>query len=116
MKTFKTGTIRSKFKLLHATRSAQAAMMMLPAGGTSDESPSNEHASSEQWVFILAGLASIRIGKSKRALRTVRIGRGMLLLIEKGELHQIKNIGRGPLRFLNLYVPPAYDSSGEPIS
>jgi oxalate decarboxylase/phosphoglucose isomerase-like protein (cupin superfamily) len=36
------------------------------------------------------------------------------LVIEKGELHQIKNSGRRPLVTINWYVPPAYDAGGEP--
>ena len=40
---------------------------------------------------------------------------GVLLLIEKGDEHEILNTGRTPLRTLNIYVPPAYDRRGEPL-
>jgi mannose-6-phosphate isomerase-like protein (cupin superfamily) len=36
-----------------------------------------------------------------------------LLVIERGERHQIKNTGRRQLATLNIYVPPAYTGDGE---
>ena len=36
----------------------------------------------------------------------------MLILIERGEKHEIRNNGRSLLRTLNFYVPPAYTKSG----
>jgi hypothetical protein len=38
-----------------------------------------------------------------------------LLLIERGDMHEIRNTGRGPLRTLNVYVPPAYTEQGEEL-
>ena len=35
--------------------------------------------------------------------------------IEKGEPHQITNTGTLPLVTLNVYAPPAYDRSGDPL-
>lgn len=40
---------------------------------------------------------------------------GTLILIERGDTHEIRNTGRGPLRTLNVYLPPAYTKSGEPL-
>jgi oxalate decarboxylase/phosphoglucose isomerase-like protein (cupin superfamily) len=40
---------------------------------------------------------------------------GTLLLIERRDKHEIKNTGRGPLRTLNVYVPPAYTKSGDEL-
>jgi oxalate decarboxylase/phosphoglucose isomerase-like protein (cupin superfamily) len=37
------------------------------------------------------------------------------MLIECGDEHEIKNTGRGPLRTLNVYVPPAYTKSGDEL-
>jgi hypothetical protein len=37
------------------------------------------------------------------------------MLIERGDRHQIKNTGRALLRTLNVYVPPAYDNSGDEL-
>jgi mannose-6-phosphate isomerase-like protein (cupin superfamily) len=113
MKHLKTNG-RGKFDVLHQSRSAQAAMMTLRPGGTSDEDVSNEHAASEQWVFVISGSGEVVVGKSKSALQRAKIRDGSLLLIEKGELHQIKNTGRRQLVTLNFYVPPAYDAQGDP--
>jgi oxalate decarboxylase/phosphoglucose isomerase-like protein (cupin superfamily) len=113
MKHLKTNS-RAKFDLLHQTRSAQAAMMTLRPGGTSDAEPGNEHPSSEQWLFVLSGSGEAFVGKSRSSLRRIKISEGSLLLIEKGELHQITNVGRRVLKTLNFYMPPAYDSKGNP--
>jgi mannose-6-phosphate isomerase-like protein (cupin superfamily) len=40
---------------------------------------------------------------------------GTLLLIERGTPHEIRNTGRTPLNTLNLYVPPAYTATGDPL-
>jgi mannose-6-phosphate isomerase-like protein (cupin superfamily) len=116
MKHLKTGKKRGKFDLLTNTRNLQAAMMTLRPGGTSDDEPSNEHASSEQWLFVLSGSGEARIGKRRGQLRRVKIEENSLLVIEKGELHQIRNTGKKSLRTINFYAPPAYDADGEPIS
>jgi mannose-6-phosphate isomerase-like protein (cupin superfamily) len=115
MKHIKTGSKRGKFNLLVASRGAQAAMMTLQPGATSDDEPSNEHTASEQWLHVIEGRGEVRVGKSKKALRTIKFQKYSLLVIEKGELHQVTNTGRKPLITFNLYVPPAYDGEGEPL-
>jgi mannose-6-phosphate isomerase-like protein (cupin superfamily) len=115
MKHVKTGTKRGEFELLKTTRHLQAAMMTLRPGGMSDDEPSNEHGSSEQWLFVISGSGEAVIGKKRGQLRRVKIGENSLLLIEKGELHQIKNTGRRNLRTINFYAPPAYNDQGEPF-
>lgn len=115
MQHIPTGKSRGLFDLLARTRSAQAAMMTLKSGGVSEAEPGNEHSTSEQWLFVVSGTGEARIGKAKSRLKRVTIKENSLLLIEKGELHQIRNTGRRPLVTLNLYVPPAYDANGEPL-
>lgn len=115
MRHIKTGLKRREFDLLVATRGAQAAKMTLRPGATSDENASNEHPQSEQWLFVVSGNGEALIGKRRGALRRVRISRNSLLVIEKGELHQIKNTGRRALVTINVYIPPAYDADGEPL-
>lgn len=100
---------RDDFEPLHATGSSQAAMMTLPPGESSSEGSSNEHAWSEQWLYVVAGEGEAR-GKKRIKLRP-----GSLLLIEKGEAHEIVNTGDLPLVTLNIYAPPAYDDDGEPL-
>jgi mannose-6-phosphate isomerase-like protein (cupin superfamily) len=108
MKHFKTGSHRSFFKVLHATRSAQAAMMVLQPGQATGEEPENEHPWAEQWLFVISGAGRANVGNSRLALRE-----NSLLLIEKGEPHQVLNTGRRPLVTLNLYAPPAYTQDGD---
>jgi len=100
--------------MLHGTANVQAAMMTLRPGGETEEQPENEHPRSEQWVFVLAGSGEAIVGKERGSTRRVKIGENSLLLIEKGELHQIRNTGRKNMRTINFYAPPAYDETGEP--
>ena len=57
---------------------------------------------------MLAG-RGVAIGRARR----VALKRGTLLLVEKGNLHEIRNLGTTPLKTLNFYVPPAYDRAGD---
>jgi mannose-6-phosphate isomerase-like protein (cupin superfamily) len=115
MKHVKTGKKRGKFDLLAHTRATQAAMMTLRPGGASDDEPSNEHSGSEQWLFVVSGSGEAKIGKRRGQLRRIKRETGSLLIIEKGELHQIINTSKRSLRTINFYVPPAYDAEGEPV-
>ena len=62
---------------------------------------------------MIAGTGEAVIGR-RGAVRRVKLQANSLLLIEKAELHQIKNTGRRSLVTINFYVPPAYDAKGEP--
>jgi mannose-6-phosphate isomerase-like protein (cupin superfamily) len=108
MKHFDTRAHRSFFKVLTSTRSAQAAMMTLRPGQSSSDEPENEHPRSEQWLYVIAGT-----GRAIMKRKRVALKEGSLLLIEKGEPHQITNTGRSALTTLNFYAPPAYTQSGE---
>ena len=111
MKHLRTSKRAGKFEVLAATRMAQAAVMVLKPGDTSDHSISNEHPRSEQWLLVISGAGRATASRSGKR-RSVRLGPGSLLVIERNELHQIVNAGRTPLRTINLYVPPAYDPRG----
>ena len=108
MRHIKTGTKRSSFSVLHATHNAEAAMMTLRPGQSTSDEPENEHPRCEQWLFVLSGT-----GRAKGANRRVALKPNSLLLIEKGEPHQITNTGRTPLVTLNFYCPPAYTKAGD---
>ncbi len=113
MKHFKT-TKRDAFEVLHETGTSQAAMMTLAPGESSSESSTNEHAWAEQWLYVVSGEGMVRDG-SPRGKQRVKLAPGSLLLIEKGEPHEIENTGSVPLVTLNIYAPPAYDDDGEPL-
>jgi mannose-6-phosphate isomerase-like protein (cupin superfamily) len=111
MKVVQTKRARRRaFSVLHRTRSSQAATMTLAPGATSSESSSNEHAWAEQWLYVVAGHGTARIGK-----RSVKLAPGTLVLIEKREPHVIRASTRSRLVTINIYVPPAYSASGEPL-
>ena len=111
MKSFQTTRVRRRaFSVLGKTRSSQAATMTLAPDAESDESSANEHAWAEQWLYVVSGTGTARVGR-----RTVHLKAGSLLLIEKREPHKIRAGRRSRLVTVNIYVPPAYGSDGEPL-
>lgn len=44
-----------------------------------------------------------------------QLKRGAVILIERGETHEIRATGTTPLRTLTFYVPPAYAKDGETL-
>jgi mannose-6-phosphate isomerase-like protein (cupin superfamily) len=107
MKHIPTGNVRAFFKVLASTASSQAAIMVLRPGQSTGE-VQNEHPRSEQWLFVVSGSGKATVGKRRVALRE-----NSLLLIEKGEAHQVVNTGNRTLTTINFYAPPAYTKDGE---
>jgi len=101
MKTFEV-TGKRAWKVLGGTSRSQAAEMVIQPGD-SEGGPDNRHPKSDQWLWILSGQGEALIEGKRLPLKA-----GMLLLIEKGERHQIRATGRTPLRTFNIYSPPAY--------
>jgi len=97
------------FRVAITGRSSQAAEMVLPPG-ESEGGPGNRHRGADQWLFVIAGTGVAIVGKRKHPLRA-----GVLVLIEHGDEHEVRNTGRGLLKTLNVYVPPAYDAKGDPL-
>lgn len=97
------------FRITLGNHRSQSAEMTL-APGDSVGGPDNRHRGSDQWLFVVSGT-----GKAIVNGRTSQIRKGTLLLIERGEWHEIRCSGRAPLRTLNFYVPPAYDANEEPL-
>jgi mannose-6-phosphate isomerase-like protein (cupin superfamily) len=110
MKLIATPAHRGGFEPLHATPTSQAAMMTLQPRESTSPRPDNEHAWAEQWLFVVQGEGTAKAKGKKLALRP-----GSLLVIEKGEPHQITNTGTMPLVTLSFYAPPAYDKKGDPL-
>ncbi|MFO0965957.1 MAG: cupin domain-containing protein [Gemmataceae bacterium] len=107
MRHIKTAGKRSGFQVLFSTRSAQAASMTLRSGEVSGEF-GDEHPWAEQWLYVVSGSGRARVEK-----RRVPLEEGSLLLIAKGEKHQIENTGRKPLVTMSFYTPTAYTQEGE---
>lgn len=97
------------FKVVLGNDHSQAAQMTL-APGDSEGGPDNCHRGADQWLFVVAGSGEAIVNRKKHELRP-----GTLLLIERGDAHEIKNTGRTPLKTLNIYVPPAYTADGDEL-
>jgi mannose-6-phosphate isomerase-like protein (cupin superfamily) len=102
--------LRSDFKIALQNDHAQAAEMVLKPGGT-EGGPDNSHRGSDQWLFVVEGTGAAIVDGKRVPLRA-----GTLLLIERGETHEIRNSGDEPLRTVNFYIPPAYTEDGDPLS
>src|ERR1700704_1340464 len=97
------------FRVALGNDRSQAAEMVL-AAGESEGGPDNQHRGADQWLYVLAGTGMAIVNGKRYPLKA-----GTLMLIEAGDTHQIQNTGRGALRTLNLYVPPAYAEDGEEL-
>ena len=84
---------------------------MVLAPGDAEGGADNRHRGADQWLFVLSGSGEALVGRKRHKLRA-----GSLVLIERKEKHQVSNTGRGLLRTLNFYVPPAYRKDGNPRS
>jgi mannose-6-phosphate isomerase-like protein (cupin superfamily) len=97
------------FRVMLANQRSQAAQMTLGPGETEGGSD-NRHRGADQWLFVVAG-SGVAIVAGER----IELRRGTLVLIERGQTHEIRNTGYGPLKMLNVYVPPAYTATGEEL-
>lgn len=97
------------FRVSIANRRAQAAEMVIKRGD-SEGGPDNRHRGADQWLFVVSGRGTATING-----RNVPLREGSLVLIEKGDTHEIRNTRRGLLKTLTLYVPPAYTRKGDEL-
>jgi mannose-6-phosphate isomerase-like protein (cupin superfamily) len=88
---------------------SQSAQMVLPPGA-SEGGPGNRHRGADQWLYVVSGTGLAVIGGRQHRLRP-----GTIVLIERGDTHEIRNTGKQDLKTLNIYVPPAYDGEGEEL-
>ncbi|MBD3379791.1 MAG: cupin domain-containing protein [Candidatus Omnitrophica bacterium] len=101
MQRYTTET-RKEWEVLGGSERSQAALMTVAPGG-SVGGPDNRHEDSDQWLLVLEGTGEAIVGGKRTEL-----SKGVLVLVEAGESHEIKNTGDGPLRTLDLYAPPEY--------
>ena len=98
------------FRVLFSNRHAQAAQMTLKPGGC-EGGPDNQHRGADQWLYVVAG-EGVAIVEGRR----IKLREGSLLLIQRGEKHEVLNTGNAMLKTLNFYNPPAYTSEGDELS
>ncbi len=101
--------LKDGFDPVCSIRGVQAAQMVL-SPGTSTGGDGNRHAGADQWLFVVSGTGLAIVNNKEQALRA-----GSLLVIERGEEHEIQCSGAQPLRTVNFYSPPAYDVNGNPL-
>jgi mannose-6-phosphate isomerase-like protein (cupin superfamily) len=97
----------SGFRVLAGNTRSQAASMTLAPGGR-EGGADNRHRGADQWLFVESGRGVAIVNGRRLPLKS-----GSLILIERGDRHEIRNTGRTPLRTLNVYVPPAYTAAGD---
>ena len=96
------------FRVAFEVRKAQAAEMVIAPGG-SEGGADNRHRGADQWLFVVSGSGVATVEE-----RRVPLKAGTLLVIEKGERHEVRNTRRTLLKTLNFYYPPAFDADGDP--
>jgi mannose-6-phosphate isomerase-like protein (cupin superfamily) len=106
---YKTLRFGRGFNVVLGNRKSQAAQMVLEPGD-SEGNRENRHDGADQWLFVVSGTGVAHVNDRRVMLRA-----GSLLLIERGDRHEIRNNGRGRLTTLNFYVPPAYSSQGDEL-
>ena len=97
------------FRVVFANRRAQVAEMVIEPGDAEGDS-GNRHRGADQWLYVVSGTGSACVNGERVPLRA-----GVLLLIEQRDRHEIRNTGRGLLRTLNYYAPPAYTKAGDEL-
>lgn len=95
------------FRPAMTVRRVQAAEMVI-APDHSEGDPQNRHRGADQWLYVVSGTGAAIIEG-----RRVPLKAGSLIVIEKGERHEVKNTGRSLLKTLNFYYPPAFDGEGD---
>jgi mannose-6-phosphate isomerase-like protein (cupin superfamily) len=97
------------FRVVLGNRRSQAAQMVIESG-CAEGGPRNRHRGADQWLFVVSGKGVAKIKGKRYPLKE-----GVLLLIEHGDQHEIRNTGRALLKTLNFYSPPAYSRDGNEL-
>jgi mannose-6-phosphate isomerase-like protein (cupin superfamily) len=97
------------FRVVLGDEHSQAAQMTLAPGAT-EGGPDNYHRGADQWLFVVSGSGVAIVGGDEVTLHD-----GTLVLIQRGDTHEIRNTGKTPLKTLNIYVPPAYTDEGDEL-
>jgi len=97
------------FRVVFQLRELQAAEMTL-ARDDHEGGADNRHRGADQWLYVVSGEGLAIIEGVEEKLKA-----GSLLVVEKGEKHEIRNTGSAPLKTLNFYSPPAYGRNEDPL-
>ena len=61
--------------------------------GEGEGGPDNRHRGADQWLYVVGGTGEAVVNGERVELRE-----GTLLLIERGDTHEVRNTGDEPLR------------------
>jgi mannose-6-phosphate isomerase-like protein (cupin superfamily) len=100
---------RKGFRVSVGNSRSQGPVMVL-GPGASEGGADNRHRGADQWLSVVEGTGVAVINRRKLPLKP-----GTLVLIEAGDAHEIRNTGRGLLKTVNIYLPPAYDVGGDEL-
>src|SRR5437763_14552618 len=75
------------FRVSVGNARAQAAEMVIPPGEC-EGGPDNRHRGADQWLFVVSGRGIAIVNGKRHARRD-----GSLVLIERGDTHEIGNSG-----------------------
>ncbi len=82
----------------------QVTLMSIPVGG---EIGLEVHPDTDQFIRITGGMGLSLLGDRKDNLtKRVRINGNYAVVVPAGTWHNIKNIGRTPLKIYTIYAPP----------
>lgn len=98
------------FRVSIGNARSQAAQMVI-APGESEGGPDNRHRAADQWLYVVSGSGIAIVNGRRHPLRA-----GSLMLIERGDRHEILATGRAPLKTLSIYQPPAYSRTGNELA
>lgn len=90
-------SLQSDFEVAFAVRKVQAAEMALTPGSHTG-GPDNRHRGADQWMYVVSGNGAAIVDGVRQPLQA-----GSLLVIERGETHEIRCTGDEPLRTVNFY-------------
>jgi mannose-6-phosphate isomerase-like protein (cupin superfamily) len=91
-----------KFSVIETSQASQTAWMTLAPGEASGPKE-NEHARSEQVLFLVEGEIHAELGDRSFTMKT-----GDSVIVGKGVPHRFENRGPREAVTFNVYSPPAY--------
>jgi mannose-6-phosphate isomerase-like protein (cupin superfamily) len=91
-----------KFSVIDTSQGSQTAWMTL-APGESSGPKENEHARSEQVLYLVEGELQAEVGD-----RAFTMKAGDSVIVPKDAAHRFENRGQRPAVTFNVYTPPAY--------
>lgn len=97
------------FHVLAGNGRSQAASMVVEPG-ESEGGKNNFHKGADQWLYVESGSGEAIVDG-----RVYPLSPGSLVLIARGEKHEIRNTGDVQMKTLNFYVPPAFTRDGEEL-